>query len=174
MSVLPVERHVPMPPAHFRTNQHDPDLRREKLRLAALPNAVGTARRFVTAQLRGWGLDQLAGDCELVVSELVTNAVIATGDRTVPAGYARLHDRTPPTIVVQLRLTWYRLLCEVWDASPRPPVPAAASPLSEGGRGLHLVAAYAAGWSAYTSPAGGKVVYAWWNLPAAGPEGTAR
>ena len=72
---------------------------------------------------------------------------------------------------MQLRLTWYRLLCEVWDASPRPPVPAAASPLSEGGRGLHLVAAYAAGWSAYTSPAGGKVVYAWWNLPAAGPKG---
>lgn len=174
MSVLPVERHTPMPPTHFRTNPQDPDRWREELRLAALPNAVGTARRFVTARLRRWNLGRLAEDCELVTSELVTNAVVATGDRTVPTGYVRLHDRTPAIIVVHLRLTWHRLLCEVWDNSPQPPVPVTASELAEGGRGLYLVTAYAAGWSTYLSPAGGKVVYAWWNLPTTGHLRTVR
>lgn len=174
MSVLPVERHTPMPPIRFRANPQDPDRQREELRLAALPNAVGTARRFVTSQLRKWDLDRLAEDCELVASELVTNAVVATGSRTVPTGYVKLHDQTPATIVVQLRLTWYRLLCEVWDGSPQPPVPAAVSALAEGGRGLHLIAVYATGWNTYTSPAGGKVVYAWWDLPTAERVRTAR
>ncbi|WP_119729184.1 ATP-binding protein [Thermomonospora amylolytica] len=174
MLVLPVERHIPMPLTYFRTDPQDPDRQREELRLAALPDAAGAARRFATARLRKWNLDHLAEDCELVVSELVTNAVAATGGRTVPTGYVTPHDRTPATIVVQLRLTRYRLLCEVWDNSPQSPVPAAVSVLDEGGRGLHMIAVYATGWDTYTSPAGGKVVYAWWDLPPADCARTAR
>ncbi|SEG48396.1 Anti-sigma regulatory factor (Ser/Thr protein kinase) [Thermomonospora echinospora] len=164
MSVLPTERRTPMPPARFRSHPHDPDRDREELHLAALPSAAGHARRFVRARLHKWDLDRLAEACELVASELVTNAVTATGSRTIPSGHTALHDRTPAVIVLQLRLTRHRLVCEVWDSSPLPPVPTTVPGLlDENGRGLFLVAAYAMGWNSYSSPAGGKVVLAWWN-----------
>src|SRR5262249_51320082 len=146
MPVLPVERHTPMPNTRFHSDPDDPDRDREELRLAALPDAAGAARRFVVAQLRKWGLDQLGGlvgslaeDVELVADELVVNSVVETGRVTRPSSYVELHDHTPPVIVLGLRLTGRRLVCEVWDPSPRPPEPKVPDLLAESGRGLFLV-----------------------------------
>jgi anti-sigma regulatory factor (Ser/Thr protein kinase) len=165
MAAPAVERQATMSPSRFTTDPNDPDRESEQLALAALPNAVGTARRFVVAQLHKWGLDALADDVELVTSELVTNAVQEVGLDIVPADYAELHDARPPVIVLRLRLTVRRLLCEVWDPSPHPPATAQAALLDEGGRGMSLIAALASRWGSYPSPSGeGKVVLAWWNL----------
>ena len=49
------------------------------LTLAATPEAAGYSRRLVHLALSRWGLAALAEDAELVVSEIVTNSVKATG-----------------------------------------------------------------------------------------------
>jgi len=100
-------------------------------------------------------LDGLAESTELLVSELVTNAVKAVAGQGNQAA-------------VRLRLSSdnARFLVEVWDADPRPPVPkdlgADGIPdvQEEGGRGLFLVAALSARWNWYlTQEPTGKVVW---------------
>jgi anti-sigma regulatory factor (Ser/Thr protein kinase) len=102
-----------------------------------------------------WGLNGLAETAELLVSELVTNAVKAT------AGY----DRLLP-IRLHLSSDKERLLIEVWDVDPRPPVltglgeDGIPAPGNEGGRGLFLVATLSQRWNWYASRRwGGKVVW---------------
>lgn len=133
----------------------DPWPLRSHLELGALPTAVPCARLHARQVLWEWGLNELAETAELLVSELVTNAVKAT------AG----HDRLLP-IRLHLSSDKERLLIEVWDADPRPPVltgleedgiPALGN---EGGRGLFLVATLSQRWSWYASRQwGGKVVW---------------
>ena len=67
---------------------------------------------------------------------------------------------------LRLRLTDSCLGIEVWDSSPKPPVPAVADEEGEGGRGLYLVEACCTRWGTYPArwPGGGKVVYAVWDL----------
>ncbi|MFF7415761.1 SpoIIE family protein phosphatase [Streptomyces lydicus] len=87
------------------------------------PEAVAMARSLVTRKLTEWGLDNLAYTTELVVSELVTNAI----------RYSR-----PP---IRLRLIRDRsLICEVSDSSSTSPHVRHAVETDEGGRGLFLVA----------------------------------
>ena len=124
------------------------------LELGALPTAVPCARLHVRHLLREWGLTGLAADTELLVSELVTNAVKATAERQ-QAG-----------ILLRLSGDSARVLIEVWDADPQPPVPkepghdGTPDPQEEGGRGLFLVAALSARWNWYpTEEPAGKVVW---------------
>jgi anti-sigma regulatory factor (Ser/Thr protein kinase) len=77
VSVLSTERAMSMPLPH-----HELAEQIAELRLAALPNAVGSARRFVQHQLSVWRLDDLIEDVALVVSELASNSVKATGPPT--------------------------------------------------------------------------------------------
>jgi anti-sigma regulatory factor (Ser/Thr protein kinase) len=59
-----------------------PDIRPQltsSLTLAAVPTAAGVARSFVRQRLSQWGLNRLTEDAELVLSELVANAITATG-----------------------------------------------------------------------------------------------
>ena len=128
---------------------------RSYLELGALPTAVPCARLHARHLVWEWGLNGLAADTELLVSELVTNAVHAmTGH----------HDQA----ALRLRLSGdnARVLIEVWDADPRPPAPGALGedglpdPGEEGGRGLFLVAALSARWDWYlTEEPAGKVVW---------------
>lgn len=114
---------------------------RSYLELGALPTAVPCARLHTRHVLGEWGLSALAPDSELLVSELVTNAVQAAAGR---AGQS----------AVRLRLSGdrARVLIEVWDANPRPPVPknlgedGTPDPEEEGGRGLFLVATLSQRW----------------------------
>jgi anti-sigma regulatory factor (Ser/Thr protein kinase) len=93
------------------------------------PASVARARALVSRQLATWGLDELEFTAELVVSELVTNAV----------RYGR-----PP---VRLRLIHDRaVLCEVTDAGSTTPHLRRARTFDEGGRGLFLVAQLAEHW----------------------------
>ncbi|TQJ47392.1 SpoIIE family protein phosphatase [Streptomyces sp. SLBN-115] len=111
------------------------------------PAAVADVRARATRQVEAWGLGELAMTSELIVSELVTNAVL----------YA-----TPP---IRLRLILdARLTCEVSDASSTAPRLRHARIMDEGGRGLFLVAQLAHRWgSRYT--ADGKIIWAEQEIP---------
>ena len=126
------------------------------LPLGALPGAIPCARLHTTAVLWEWGMEALAQPAELAVSELVTNAVRASLD----ARRARQVPGSAPAglPVVALRLAGDRrhLLVEVSDHDPHPPVPTAADPERDGGRGLLLVEAVSERWGFYypaTDPA---------------------
>ncbi|MCS0603122.1 SpoIIE family protein phosphatase [Streptomyces sp. LP11] len=113
------------------------------------PAAVADLRTRATRQVEEWGLPELAVTTELLVSELVTNAI----------RYA-----TPPIRLRLLRDS--RLTCEVTDASSTAPRLRHARSTDEGGRGLFLVAQLALRWGArYTDE--GKVIWAEQEIPGA-------
>jgi len=94
----------------FHLDEPGPPLR-SYLELGALPTAVPCARLHTRHVLWEWGLNGLAADSELLVSELVTNAVQATAGRDEAAVRLRLSGDSA------------RVLIEVWDADPRAPAP---------------------------------------------------
>jgi serine phosphatase RsbU (regulator of sigma subunit)/anti-sigma regulatory factor (Ser/Thr protein kinase) len=93
------------------------------------PAAVAGARANVSRQLGVWGLEELEFTAELVVSELVTNAIRYGRP---PIRLRLIHDRT--------------LMCEVSDAGSTTPHLRRARVFDEGGRGLFLVAQLADHW----------------------------
>jgi anti-sigma regulatory factor (Ser/Thr protein kinase) len=122
-----------------------------RLPLAALPTAPGVARGHVRAVAREWGLGELADTAELLVSELVTNAVQAS---------QRL--KTGATPVIHLWITSdgaTTLVLHVWDASPELPAVQDVAADDDHGRGLFLVETLSKDWGSYHK-AGGKVVWA--------------
>ncbi|MGW3012857.1 SpoIIE family protein phosphatase [Streptomyces sp. NPDC001219] len=115
------------------------------------PAIVADARAQASRQLATWGLTDAASITELVVSELVTNA-IRYGD--APIGLRLIRDRT--------------LICEVSDASSTSPHLRRARTYDEGGRGLHMVTQLTQGWGTRQTPTG-KTIWAEQRLPAGGP-----
>ncbi len=111
------------------------------------PAAVGEVRSQVTRRLGEWGLDDLVFTTELILSELVTNA-IRYGGETVHVRVVR--DRS--------------LICEVFDSSSTSPHLRYAAMTDEGGRGLFLVAQLAERWGTRYTPAG-KVIWAEQPVP---------
>ncbi|MEU3786026.1 SpoIIE family protein phosphatase [Streptomyces sp900129855] len=110
--------------------------------LPADPAVVARARKLVTAQLEAWDLAEASFVTELVISELVTNAI---------------RHAAPP---IQLRLIHDRhLICEVSDASNTAPHLRRAHTYDEGGRGLLLVAQLTLGWGTRHSDTG-KTIWA--------------
>lgn len=106
------------------------------------PAVVSGARAMATRQLAAWGLEDLAITTELVVSELVTNAI--------------RHAAGP----IRLRLIRQSvLICEVFDASNTSPRLRHARTTDEGGRGLFLVAQLTRRWGTRYIP-GGKLIWA--------------
>jgi anti-sigma regulatory factor (Ser/Thr protein kinase) len=128
-------------------------LRHSALDLRPLPSAVPSARLHAKFVICEWGFPAIASDCELLVAELVTNAVTHAA-RVVTAA------DLPP---VRLRLSGRGrgVQIEVWDASSEMPQ-LHSDPLSEepGGRGLVLVAGLASRWGAYRTEGGGKCTWA--------------
>ncbi|WP_435212652.1 ATP-binding protein [Streptomyces sp. bgisy034] len=129
-----------------------------RLYLVATASAVPVSREFIRATLAYWKLDHHAADCALMTSELVSNAIKATGfkDR-LPKSWEVTAEHV---IAVQLRAIGEVLYIEVWDRSPMVPVKQEVTAEAEGGRGLHLVEALAKDWGTYWPPAGGKIVWA--------------
>ncbi|WP_112468190.1 SpoIIE family protein phosphatase [Streptomyces triticisoli] len=109
------------------------------------PRSVGRAREDARAQLTAWDLEPLIDTTELLVSELVTNA-LRYGE-----GEIRLRlllDRT--------------LVCEVWDSGLVQPRRRRARDTDEGGRGLQLVGLLSAAWGSRRTTHGKTV---WFELP---------
>jgi anti-sigma regulatory factor (Ser/Thr protein kinase) len=128
------------------------------LPLGALPGATPCARLHARAVLSEWGLGELAEAAELVVSELVTNAVRAS---TTPDGHPRYDGAGMPVVVLRMASDHIKLMIEVWDVIPGAPAAARPGPDDESGRGLMLVAAQCDRWSWQTVPGWpGKVVWA--------------
>ncbi len=111
------------------------------------PALVSWARDQVVRRLAAWGLDDLVFTTELVVSELITNAI-------------RYADAP-----IQLRLIKDRtLICEISDASNTAPHLRHARTFDEGGRGLLLVSQLTDRWGTRQS-ARGKTIWAEQSLP---------
>lgn len=128
-----------------------------RVELAAVPTAPGLARSFVRHALGVWGLGGLADSAELVASELVTNAVKATG-KPVPQGlYVDVWDLA--VIAVELQVNGRGLRVAVEDSSREQPVPQTVDADAEGGRGLFLVATLSTRWGVLPLQ-GGKVTWA--------------
>ncbi len=111
------------------------------------PASCGTARKDVEGQLTRWELQEAAFTTELVVTELISNAI--------------RHSSGP----IRLRLILDRtLIVEVSDTSSTAPHLRRAALFDEGGRGLMLVAQLAQRWGTRHS-ADGKTIWAELQLP---------
>jgi anti-sigma regulatory factor (Ser/Thr protein kinase) len=98
--------------------------------------AARAAREFTGQVLLGWGLPVLTDDAAVIVTELVTNALMHGS--SVAAGYED----------VELIL-WRRsgqVVCAVTDRGAGAPVLVQPDPFGEAGRGLHVVQALSATW----------------------------
>ncbi|MFY1675789.1 MULTISPECIES: SpoIIE family protein phosphatase/ATP-binding protein [unclassified Streptomyces] len=111
------------------------------------PVAVGEIRARVARRLAEWGLEELAFTTELILSELVTNAIRYGAE---PINVRVLRDRS--------------LICEVFDSTNTSPHLRYAAMTDEGGRGLFLVAQLAERWGTRYTPEG-KVIWAEQPIP---------
>ncbi|MFC9231630.1 SpoIIE family protein phosphatase [Streptomyces decoyicus] len=115
--------------------------------LSTDPAVVGSARALAGQQLSEWGLDELLFTTELVVSELVTNAI--------------RHGTGPITLRL---IRQDALICEVSDASSTSPRLRHARTTDEGGRGLFIVAQLTSRWGTRYTPIG-KIIWTEQSMP---------
>jgi anti-sigma regulatory factor (Ser/Thr protein kinase) len=106
-------------------------------------SSVRHARSLIRDPLKRWGLEDLIDSSELLVSELVTNAI----------KYAKNGE-----VTLRLILEPESLVCEVHDSSPALPRVLQVDKDAENGRGLHVVSQMAAHWGVRRTAAG-KVVW---------------
>ncbi len=122
---------------------------RDFLELGALPGAVPCARYHCRQVLWEWRMARLADNVELLVSELVTNAITAS---------RALRDYLP--IRLWLLSDTARVVIMVWDPNPHLPGPGRAAEEAESGRGLLLVETISDQWGTFPTPPCGKTVWA--------------
>lgn len=120
----------------------------------ALAESPAMMRPHVRAVLAGWGMPDRSDTAELIVTELVTNVLLAP----LPSDQHHDKDRVP---LFRLGLFSDRrtLLIEVFDTVPGQPKQRRADTGDEHGRGLAIVEALSQGWGTRRCP-GGKIVYA--------------
>lgn len=118
-----------------------------KAKMAGEPESAGSARRFVAETLQRWDAASDLDTVSLLVSELVSNAII--------------HAQSDFEVSVMLRSHSIRV--EVGDQSVVVPVPRDAEPDDVSGRGMALVDALATGWGVTDRDEGGKTV--WFEVP---------
>ncbi len=112
------------------------------LTLRPVPTSAGAARRFIDLTLTGWGCDALVDSAVLLVSEVVTNAI--------------LHARSD--IEIRVAAHGHVLRFEVTDHGDGDPVRRDYSDEATSGRGLAIVEQVASAWGV-TRVAGGKLVW---------------
>jgi signal transduction histidine kinase len=123
-----------------------------ELTLASLPDAPCYGRLLVQRHLRAWGIAHMIDEAQLVMSELLTNAVKAsTGLTTIQVRLAVIGGTS--------------LVIEVRDRNPEPPVLKDAASDNEGGRGLMIVDALCERWGYYHPAHGSKAVWAELPIP---------
>jgi len=141
------------------------------LELGALDSAVPCARRHARQVVREWGLPDLADTAELLVSELMTNAIRASASimnpfRPSTAGpeHVGSHEEEEkgsmsPAVALWLFSDGRCVAIQVWDGSSEMPLRRDADADSESGRGLLLVESLSREWGSYRRE-DGKVVWA--------------
>ena len=128
-------------------------------KLDARPEAVRPARQHARTVVSRWRLEALADTVELLVSELVTNAVLATASRA-----EQRTDQQAGAAAPQIRF-WLasdrrQVLIRVGDPDRQLPVPQDPQPDGETGRGLLLVATLSDQWGYSPDGPQGKIVWA--------------
>lgn len=121
--------------------------------LSPLPESVKIGRDFARATLGHWGMATLIDLAELVISELLTNAL----RHGIPSA-RQLADDCP----IRLKLLGQApyLMCMVTDPGAEIPVLRESGPLAESGRGLKVVESCSVRWGWHLLDGGGKVVWA--------------
>ena len=114
------------------------------LRFVAEAEQISLAREAAADALTAWGMSGRADDAELVVSELLANGLVASGE----------------TVIMTLARQKRGVVIGVWDSSPCLPVLRHPGSLDEDGRGLHIVAALSSDHGCDRADSGGKVVWA--------------
>lgn len=121
--------------------------------LAASSESVKTGRDFTRITLGLWGMDALTDLAELIVSELVTNALrhgVPSARRAIAGNCIRLRLLAQAPFV----------MCMVTDPGRGIPVLRDSDPEAESGRGLTVVEACCVRWGWHLLDEGGKVVWA--------------
>lgn len=123
---------------------------------AALREAPGMARAYARASLSEWGLTDFSDIAELILGELVANAVTAS-------------EKARETDVLVIRVCLIAdddvLTIEVWDQAPGMPVLRNAGPMAESGRGLAIVDDLTNGAWGYRPAVGQRGKCVWAELP---------
>jgi anti-sigma regulatory factor (Ser/Thr protein kinase) len=120
-----------------------------QLQIPPVSTGIGEARRFTRDQMKIWGLAGIADNAILMISELVTNAILHGGEGAV----------------LTLLADDLKIRAEVRDSSPAMPVVRSYSETATTGRGMVIVDALASVWGTYAVD-GGKVV--WFELATGG------
>ena len=105
---------------------------------------VRMARQFLSGHAAQWGFSDDAGAAELVMSELVTNALT--------------HGGMQCELRIRYRNNLLRL--EVQDDAPGSPDVRPIEPDNEGGRGMIIISMLSEAWGVDALPSGGKIVWA--------------
>ena len=154
------------PANHLLASQHQPGGMSYSLAqpsatclLGPRPESVKTGRDFTRATLLDWDMPDLTDLAELVVSELVTNAL----RHGVPSACTLLSEHC-----IRLRLLAQApfVMCMVTDPGSDIPVLRESGPTSETGRGLNVVDCCSVRWGWHLLDDGGKVVWALLRPPA--------
>lgn len=119
----------------------------------ARPESVRAGREFARSTLRAWGMAALADLAELVVSELVTNAL----RHGIPSA-RRITQEAPIRLRLLAQVPF--VMCMVTDPGADIPVLRDPGPAAESGRGLNVVESCSVRWGWHLLDEGGKVVWA--------------
>ncbi|MFJ6212946.1 ATP-binding protein [Streptomyces sp. NPDC092296] len=121
--------------------------------LTGNPQATGVARHFARSTLQGWDMPFLIEDVEIIVSEMLSNA-IRHGLPTACEQPVR-----PRLVGLGLLRRGETVLCAVSDPSSEVPVVREPDQLAESGRGLRLIDSLSQSWG-WTPNRCGKSVWA--------------
>jgi anti-sigma regulatory factor (Ser/Thr protein kinase) len=151
----------PEPPPHNpQIDMADTWPLQTSLKLGALPGAVPCARLHARQVLWEWDLELLTDSAELIVSELVTNAVHASHGLTASRYSGHWTPGMPP-VRLWLQSNLKQVLIQVWDSNDRTPQLQVDEGEAENGRGLLLVTHLSIDWNSYRlDRTSGKIVWA--------------
>ena len=123
---------------------------------------IRAARDFTVVTLQQWGVAERREDVAVVVSELLTNALL----HALPAAG---HARTGWPVRLGLLQPGRGVMCAVADPSRVEPVLQQPEHLGETGRGLHVIAALSDQWGCTVPTDMGKVIWAMFSARLAPP-----
>jgi len=130
------------------------------LELGALPGAVPSARLHARLILYEWGIQESGGTIELIVSELITNAVQVSQGLERSQYHGRWRPGTPP-VRLWIESDREQVLVRVWDGNDELPERQEPGLDAEHGRGLVIVESLSAKFGVYKPDrSSGKVVWA--------------